>query len=274
MELNTDQIKQLDKALDANTSSTQITLPKVSAGANNATSLNTAENSSPGAPSLNATIYASGNATTAKTGIKKSNETISHACDSSTYVGKIVKQAGAIGGKIVQAIRDAIKAIMTFFGVNPSSSGLMSKLKKLSQEVKDKMKFINDITSALQGYITYVNAIKQLISYILNLPARLLTYFADCVKTLQKQLVAGYQSALDATTDLTDTTSKDLEELKKNIDSIKQSVGALVTTAAAAAGSMLTLSQTPTGNTQAQAEATKEVFTAAGFSGALSMEKP
>jgi hypothetical protein len=262
-ELTQSQITALNNALDANTTTSQTNLPNVGTG-QNLSSPNAAENSTSQSPS-NVPIAATGNASTAATGIKKSNQNVAHACDSSTYVGKAVFEAGAIGGKIVQAIRDGIKAILKFFGINPSSNGISSQLKKLAQYVKDTIKYITDMTTAINGYITYINAIKQLITYVLSLPARLLAYFADCIKTLEKQLVAGFQSALDNVTDTSDNTSSAIKDVQSQIQSFTQSVATLAKTATAAVASLTTLNQTPTSNSQAQAAATQQVFAAAGF---------
>jgi hypothetical protein len=269
MPLDTIQITNLTNALNTQTSSTQTSLPQVSGAANNATSIYTAENPAPNSPS-NVPINASGNATAAQTGIKKSNETVSHACDSSSYVGIAIGQVGAFAGKIVQQIRDAIKAIMEYFGFNPSSAGISSQLKKIAQYIKDKTKFIKDIANYINDFITYVNAVKELLAYILSLPAQLLSFFADCVATLKKQLVAGFQSALTDTDTPGDSTIKDLQngikDVQSSIGQFTTAVASVVTTATSAAASLTTLNTTPTSNAQAQAAATQQVFAAAGFS--------
>jgi len=243
-------------------------LPKVSSKTNNASSTNTDENNKQG--STNISIYATGNGATANTGIKIANQNLSHACDSSTYVSMAIYQAGAIGGQIIQAVRNAIKAVLAYFGVNPSSSGLVSKLKKIAQYFEDATKFINDITNALNGFITYVNAIKQLLAYILSLPAVLLTYFKDCIASLKKQLVAGFQSALDNTPDPNqadiDNLTNTIKDVQNSISQFTSAVGTLASTAALAAGSLLTPGQVPVANTQQQAAATQAVFAAAGYS--------
>ena len=251
---------------EANTSSEA--LPIVSTNTNNAVSSNVDENNTKG--STNISIYATGNGATANTGLKKSNQNLAHACDSSTYVGMAIYQAGAIGGQVIQAVRNAIKAVLAYFGVNPSSNGLKSQLEKIAQYIKDAAKFIKDITDALNGFIAYVNAIKQLLAYILSLPAVLLTYFKDCIATLKKQLVAGFQSALDNTPDPNQAAIDDLKNTIKDVQgSISQftsAVGTLAATATLAVGSLLTPSQIAIANTQQQAAATQDVYAAAGFS--------
>ena len=150
----------------------------------------------PGAPSNVPGALASGNAANSVTAIKHSNMTVSHACDSSTYVGMAVAQAGAFAGQIIAGIRAAAKAIQEALGFNPSSSSLKDKLESLAQWIKDQVKFINKITTAMQQFVSYVNAIKQFMAFILSLPSVLLDYFKDCVSTLKKQLVTGFKQAL------------------------------------------------------------------------------
>ena len=133
--------------------------------------------------------------------------------------------------------------------------------------IKDKVKFVKDITDAINGYVVYINAIKQLITYILSLPAKLLAYFQDCIKELTKQLTAGYNSALESVTGGTENeTLAALKEVQTQVTALNQSVTVLAATSTSAVASLTTLNQTPTGNTQAQAAATQEVFAAAGFS--------
>jgi hypothetical protein len=264
-----DAAKEAQTLVDAQAKPTKNAgnLPIVTTTDGQAISTNTDENNKQG--STNISIYATGNGATANTGIKIANQNLSHACDSSTYVGMAIYQAGAIGGQIVQAVRDAIKAVLAYFGVNPSSNGLKSQLEKIAEYIQDATKFIKDITDALNGFIAYVNAIKQLLAYILSLPAVLLTYFKDCIETLKKQLVAGFQSALDNTPDpnqaAIDELTNTIKDVQNSIGQFTAAVGTLAATATLAVGSLLTPSQIAIANTQQQAEATQSVFAAAGY---------
>jgi hypothetical protein len=216
----------------------------------------------------NISIYATGNGAKADTGLKKSNQTLSHACDSDTYVSKTVYQIGALGGKIVKAIRDAIKAILAFLGINPSSAAITSKIKKIAQWIKDQLKFVKEIQEFINGYVIYINAIKELIAYILSLPAQLLAFFSDCLSLLRKQLAQGFASALVGTEDITlvDDVKAVIKEVENTIDAAKEVIATVAQTAATVVASVTTLNQVPTGDTEAQTAASKEVFAAAGFS--------
>jgi hypothetical protein len=263
---------QLAQALSATASEDQTSPIKLAATNANAQSPNAAENPEKNSPS-NTPIASSGNGNVAQTAIFKSNQTVSHACDSSTYVGAGVYQVGAFAGQVIQGIRTAVKAALEALGVSPSSSSLSNKLKKLAQYVSDITKFIKKITTYVQQFIAYVNALKQLLSYILSLPAVLLKYFVDCISTLKKQLVAGYQSAF--TESGTSPTDAEVSDLNSSISSVTSSIQqftaattALAATSTAAAISLTVPTTIQSGNTQAQAAATTAVFTSAGFANA------
>lgn len=225
----------------------------VSMTESNAVSPNKAENPVSGTPN-NTSVNATGLANDVQSGIKKSNQTLSHACDTGTYVNGAVDQAAAFGGQIIKAIRDGIRAILTALGINPASSALTSKLKKLAQWIKDQTKWIKDITSAINGYLVYVKKIQELISYILSLPAQLIAWFADCLTTLRKQLVASFKTALgDGGTN--DAGLADaIKEVQGAISGATKDIATLAATATTAVAA-----------TAATVTATTAVFSAAGF---------
>ena len=261
--------EKLEEALNPTLNKTQES-PTTLANPNLVTpqSTNAAEKKKSGTPS-NGNPYIAGNGLNSETAIVKSNKNLAHACDSESYVGKAIAQAGAFGGKIVKAIRDAIKALLEFFGVNPSSSGLVNQLKKYTQDIRAAVKWIKDVTDGITKFISYINAIKQLLAFILTLPAELLAYFKDCVATLKKQLVSSFQEALGTTSDPTDSQIKDLQDAIKDvqgsIQEFKQATAGLVTAVAGATISLLTPTQVSSGNTEQQAAATQSIFSAAGY---------
>ena len=90
------------------------------------------------------------------------------------------------------AIRKAIKAVLAALNINPSGNGIVSYLKKIANYIKDMTKFVKDITKFVNGLVIYVNMIKQLIQYILSLPAKLIAFFKDCLQQAYADL--GYKS--------------------------------------------------------------------------------
>ena len=218
----------------------------------------------------NTPLAASGNALTSHSAIQQSNKTLAHACDTGSYVGLVAAQAGAVAGQVVYAIRQAIQAILKALGINPSSTGIASYLEKIAHQISDWAKLLKKITAGIQQVITYINAIKQLLAYILSLPGVLLKYFADCVKTLEKQLVAGYNSAFSETGSI--PSADQITSLSSSINDIKTSINefgtALAETTAATTALTVSLAVPTTinsGNTAAQAATTQSLFAAAGF---------
>lgn len=267
--ISSGQLSQLAVALSPVTTTSQTSAPVINNNDTNAVSPNAAENPVTNSPT-NTPITVSGNASTAATAIKKANQNLAHACDTSTYVGGAVYQVGAFAGQIIRGVRAAIQAILNALGINPSGSAISSKLKKLAQYVKDITKAISEVTTYLQKFIAYVNAIKQVLALILALPVILLKYFADCISTLGKQLVAGYQSAIGSTEAPTPQQTADLNNAIGDVtNSIQGFTAAVATAAGTATAATLSLTVPTTissGNTQAQAAATTAVFAAAGFS--------
>jgi hypothetical protein len=214
----------------------------------------------------------SGLAANSATSLKKSNETVSHACDTGTYVNLAIAQVGTIGGQFIRGVREAIKAITTAMGFNPSSSALINQIKKIAGDIKDFTKFVKNITDGIQQFISYVNAIKQMITSILSLSPELLNYFKDCINTLGKQLSASYLAALvsdtsDTTSTTTDTSTLDtINSSASDAKAAALAVGQLAVTSAAAIASVTVPIQINSGNTQMQAAATADVFAAAGYS--------
>ena len=194
-------------------------------------------------------LLASGNANNYPTGLKKSNDTVAHVCNVPMIVMRAINMAGAMGGQIVMAIRKAIKAVLAALNINPSGNGFVSYLKKIANYIKDMTKFIKDVTKFINGLVIYVNMIKQLIQYILSLPAKLIAFFKDCLQQAYAELRKGY---LDAVASVAGGTTGDSSEsaisaasdvMKQTSDLIKSS-GALVTTTATVATSLTNLNTT------------------------------
>ena len=263
--------------LNSKPTSTSATLPVVTTANNSPTTVTSGDTPQPGAPS-NTPIYASGNAPSADTALRKSNQNIAHVCNLPASVSTALFKAGSVGRQIILAIRNGIKALLAFLGVTPTSNGLSSQLKKLAHDIADATKWVKDLTAQINGLIVYVNAIKQLIAYILALPSELIVFFKDCLQKAYAQLQAGYLSVVADSTNSIDTSSSDsiISAAKDVINQTSQLISASVALAAAPANlaiSALTPGLTPVANTQAQQAATTAVFSAAGFN-APSSAKP
>lgn len=218
----------------------------------------TAENPGPGSPSNVPVVARTG--ATSDTGLRRSNKSIKHSCSVPQGVARAVYMAGAMGGQIVQAIRNAIKAALAALGISPSGSAFSSYLKKITRYVKDITKFINDVNNFLAGMILYVNAIKQFIEFLLTLPAAILAYFAGCLKELYAQLKAGYMDAIGSATGADGSDASD--SVVSNVKDLINSTGDLVKSASNTVSATNAL-QTSVNSTVTAAQTTASVY--AGF---------
>jgi hypothetical protein len=119
--------------------------------------------------------------------IAVSNNNKVHICDTTLYIRQKIN-LGKIAKTVITAIRDAIKEIMLFLGITPGSNALVEDLKALSRYIRDKIKILKEINTAIDTFILLVREIKAVIEYILNLPARLIAYFLGCLKEAYAEL--------------------------------------------------------------------------------------
>lgn len=258
---SSNQLSTLNAALNPAVTSGQLSPVAMAPVDQNAKSPNADENPSQYSPT-NTPILVSGNGATAQTAIKKSNMSLSHACDSSSYVGKSIAEVGAKAGQLMRAVRDAVKAALAALGINAAASAITNQLKKIALYIQSVTKFIKEITQYVAKLIAYLNAIKQLISYLQSLPARLLQYFADCIKLLQRQLAASFTTALGDVTGGVSDIQGAVRDVTSNLSQLNQNVTAF---AATAGTGLAGAAQIPTNNPTAQAEATTALYEQAGY---------
>jgi hypothetical protein len=167
---------------------------------------------------------------TANTSITVSNNNRKHRCDAVVYAQQALYKAGAMGGQIVMAIRQAIKAILKTFGVSPGTSSITSYFKKIANYLQDIAKWMRDVNTFLQGFLLYAAKIQQIIAYILSLPKKLAKMFIQCLKEAYAELKAGYLSAVSDTT-TQDATSSGLTDTLKEVQTQAKAVLAQTSTA-------------------------------------------
>lgn len=254
-------IAALNKAMNPDITTGQLSPVAMAPVDQNAKSPNADENPSQYSPT-NTPILVSGNGSTSQTAIKKSNMSLSHACDSSSYVGKSVAEVGAKAGQLMRSIRDAVKAALAALGINAAASALTNQLKKIARYIQSVTKFIKEITQYVTKLVEYLNAIKQLISYLQSLPARLLQYFADCIKLLQKQLAAGFTTALGDVTGGTTDIQGTVRDVTSGLSGLNQKITVY---AATASTGLAGANQIPTNDPTAQSESTTALYEQAGY---------
>ena len=144
----------------------------------------------------NAPICSRGYAYQANTGINEANKRVVHVCNFPDVISMSIYKAGALGGQIIAAIRKGIKALLRALGISPSTSGFAAQLKKWAKEIKNALKFLNEINDFINGWLKFAKKIGDLIKFLLSLPEALAKYFADCLKQAIAALKAGYLSLI------------------------------------------------------------------------------
>jgi len=186
-----------------------------------------------------------------------------HVCDTTLFIRQKIN-LGKIAKTVIIAIRDAIKEIMLFLGITPGSNALVEDLKALSRYIRDKIKILKEINTAIDTFILLVREIKAVIEYILNLPARLIAYFLGCLKEAYAELAKQFADVVSQVSGAVDDATGGIIDATKDV--IK-ATGELITNAAATAAKAATAVPTGlTSNSTAAEKAKAEQFVTSAYS--------
>ena len=195
--------------------------------------------------------------------IAVSNNNKVHICDTTLYIRQKIN-LGKIAKTVIIAIRDAIKEIMLFLGITPGSNALVEDLKALSRYIRDKIKILKEINTAIDTFIVLVREIKAVIEYILNLPASLISYFLGCLKEAYAELAKQFADVVSQASGAVNDASGDIIDATKDV--IK-ATGELITNATATA--LKAATAVPTGltsNSTPEEKAKAEEFVTSAYS--------
>ena len=122
------------------------------------------------------------------TGIAASNSSRAHVCDIANLIKFEAAKAKLEALGVFAAIRAAIEAVSS--GVSGSSIGtqIVQAIKVIKGYVlllKNAADFVNEVVLAIASYITYV---KQMIAWIVSLPAELYKMLISCLNELYSSL--------------------------------------------------------------------------------------
>lgn len=162
------------------------------------------------------------------TGVEDSNKKIEHVCDFVSEMQKNINLKKYIKA-VANKIREAIRAIMRALGISDATgqySWLIDKLKSFAREAKRIQKEIIQPIIDFERYVlAYITKLREMIAYILSLPARLLAVLQDCLQRLLK-LIANIFS--DIGQGLSDELSS--SSFQEVIDAAKEAAGAAADT--------------------------------------------
>jgi hypothetical protein len=147
----------------------------------------------------------------ANTAISQANSNLSHVCD---FVGDIQKNINfkKYAKAIAAQIRKAIRAVLRALGLGDSTgqtSWLLNTLKSIKREVDYINKQILQPILDFQKYVlAYVAKLREILQWILNLPAKFLALLQDClakiikaIGNVFKDIGAGLSDGLESSSD-------------------------------------------------------------------------
>lgn len=155
----------------------------------------------------------------ANTAIDVANNKRDHVCDIRQYIKLGNSELSIKFNATLKKIRDAIKAALAALGLDPSGvvSYIVSFLKSVAREVKKIAKIIKDNLLDLQRITDAINKIKEMIQYILSLPAKLLAMLQNCLSALLGSISAITSSLLSVDVSVT-TDNLDVTEIVTSIN--------------------------------------------------------
>jgi hypothetical protein len=168
------------------------------------------------------------------TTINVANNNREHVCDISAEMDRAAKWVKFQYSTVVEAIRKAVRAILTTLGFNPEgvSSRLTEIAKKIAAEAKQIKKILKTINDATEIFIKFTEQVKQMIEWISSLPAKLLALLKDCLAELQKSLSKAFTDLFSSEAgSLADSGEGSLaSDIKSITDSAKEVAEAAIET--------------------------------------------
>lgn len=123
------------------------------------------------------------------TGIDFANQNREHVCDLSIDMKLYIAEKTGLLKQKIQSIRDSLEGLYASDG---ASSPFKDQIRSVVDTLKAKLKklkkiadYVGKAVDALSEFITYA---RDMIAYILSLPAQLAQLFAQCLQNLQKSL--------------------------------------------------------------------------------------
>jgi len=177
----------------------------------------------------------------ANTAISQANDNLAHVCD---FVGDMQKNINLkkYTKAIAQQIRKAIRAVLRALGLGDATgqtSWLLNTLKSIKREVDYINKQILQPILDFQKYVVaYIAKLREILQWILSLPAKFLALLQDCLARIIKAIGNVFK---DIGAGLSDglQSSGDFDAILKEAKSLATTVGDTVKlTAAVGAGTV------------------------------------
>jgi phage-related protein len=122
------------------------------------------------------------------------NNSRAHICDISLEMSRAASWVKMQYGVVVEAIRKVIRVVLNALGFQPDgiSSRLTELAKAIKTEAKKVKKILDEVNGVIEVFSRFTTQVKQMIEWILSLPAKALALLKDCLTELQKSLTKSF----------------------------------------------------------------------------------
>ena len=140
------------------------------------------------------------------TAIDTSNRSRAHVCDISLEVDQTVGAIKNFFNVIAKYAREVFNYIIQLLNLDATGQlkYLAEKAREIVRFIKDTNRYLKDVKNAINYYLTIAKKIREMIDYILNLPAKFAAMFKDCISRLYKIWSAGIESLFPKFDELSD----------------------------------------------------------------------
>lgn len=175
------------------------------------------------------------------TPIQLANESKEHVCNISFELKIEIIQARLKVSAAIQWLRQKIQALFSSFGQSAFIQSIQAKIKQLLAELKKIQRIIKEFNDFVLEVAKLVQQIKDLIVWILSLPARLLAFLQECLteflSSVGSALTGGLGSIVDDTgasviisdvVDLVQTSVQTVQQASSAAQNVVEVAGAVV----------------------------------------------
>ena len=169
------------------------------------------------------------------------NENRAHVCD----IREEMKMAAALArlkfSQLVQAIREAVRAIIKALGFSPD--GVTGRFIEIAKQLLRDLKFIQSIIEEISDWtkviVDFARKVRAMIDWLLTLPQKLLAFLKDCLAELYASLKTGIADLFSVSGGVGDNTESGITEAMgvfgEIVDTAKSTVQAGIEVVAAPA---------------------------------------
>ena len=142
------------------------------------------------------------------------NEKRAHVCD----IREEMKMAAALArlkfSQLVQAIREAVRAIIKALGFSPD--GVTGRFIEIAKQLLRDLKFIQSIIEEIRDWtkviVDFAKRVRAMIDWLLTLPKKLLAFLKDCLAELYASLKTGIADLFSVSGGVGDNTESGISE--------------------------------------------------------------